>query len=83
MMVRTSRPTARTAVTPQTTYIAMRQTGVSTSGSPFSYCQPLAVVYKMLWAAVRIALTEVADLSVMWLVILVVASMESLPLRIS
>ncbi len=65
------------------TYIALCETGVSTSGSPFSYCQPLAVVYKMLWAAVRIALTEVADLSVMWLVILVVASIESLPLRIS
>ena len=52
-------------------------------GSPSAYCQLLAAVYRILWAAVRIAFTEVADLSVMWLVMEVVASMESLPLRIS
>ena len=82
-MATISRPITSTAVTPQATYMAVFQIGVATFGSPSAYCQLLAAVYRILWAAVRMAFTEVADLSVMWLVMEVVASMESLPLRIS
>ena len=55
----------RIAVTPQATYMAVFQIGVATFGSPSAYCQLLAAVYRILWAAVRMAFTEVADLSVM------------------
>ena len=59
------------------------QIGVGTSGSPSAYSQLLAAVYRMLWVAVRIACIEVADLSVMWLVMSVVASITSVPPRIA
>ena len=79
----TSRPTNSRPSTTSTAIMATCQTGIDCSGSPFSYTQLFTAVYRMLCAARRISMTEVAERSSTWLVVSVVESMASVPARIA
>lgn len=82
MMVRTSRPTARTAVTPQTTYIALCHRGINLRLTVLVLPTVSGGVQDVVGGGAH-CLDGGGGLVGDVVGVLVVASIESLPLRIS